>query len=194
MHPSGVQFGLSRGLVHLRGEEVLLSDALLEAVSIEAQLYVHLGKPPIEGNFLVEITVRAAQKALQQEQTARRQEVVPFFAGLNRVMYFTLSRVAERAAIARKEPKRLVTEPEFWNEFSVAAAGIRIKQGKTIAQIQKLLFEKCRELVRARYEKNDPENIRHTDLVALFIFNFWNATGLLPMTQALVILSSTVEE
>src|SRR5258708_30751965 len=30
MHPSGVQFGLSRGLLQLRGEEVLLSDELLE--------------------------------------------------------------------------------------------------------------------------------------------------------------------
>ena len=37
MHPSGVQFGLSRGLLQLKGEEVLLSDKLLEAISIEAR-------------------------------------------------------------------------------------------------------------------------------------------------------------
>ena len=86
MHQSGVQFGLSRGLLQLRGEEVLLSDQLLEAISIEAQLHLHLGRPPIDGNFLVDITVRAAQAALQNQAGARRQEIVPFFAGLNRTM------------------------------------------------------------------------------------------------------------
>src|SRR5260370_11787280 len=97
MHPSGVQFGLTRGLLQLRGEEVLLSDQLLEAISVEAQLRLHLGKPPIDGNFLVEMTVRAAQSAMGNEQTGRRQEIVPFFAGLNRAMYYNLSPLAERA-------------------------------------------------------------------------------------------------
>src|SRR5205807_737414 len=103
MHPLGVQFGLSRGLLQLRGEEILLSDELLEAVSIEAQVHLHLGKPPIDGNFLVDITVRAAQNALGNDQTGSRQEIVPFFASLNRTMYHTFCRVAERAGLAHKE-------------------------------------------------------------------------------------------
>src|SRR5216684_1379602 len=138
MHPSGVQFGLSKGLLQLRGEEVLLSDQLLETISVEAQLRVHLGKPPIDGNFLVEMTVRAAQEALGNDQTGRRQEIVPFFAHLNRIMYYTLSRVAERAGIAHKEPRKLITNPEFWNEFSTGASGVKVKPGKTMEQIQKM--------------------------------------------------------
>jgi hypothetical protein len=55
MHPSGVQFGLSRGLLQLRGGEVLLSDPLLETISAEAQKHLQFGKPPIRGNFLVDI-------------------------------------------------------------------------------------------------------------------------------------------
>src|SRR6266581_3517653 len=116
MHPSGVQFGLSRGLLQLRGEEVLLSDQLLEAISLEAQLHLHLGKPPIQGNLLVDITIRAAQSMLGNEHTGRRQEIVPFFASLNRTMYNTFCRVAEQAGLARKEPRRLMTNPDFWNE------------------------------------------------------------------------------
>src|ERR1051326_4954840 len=81
MHPSGVQSGLSHGLLQLKGEEVLLSDQLLETISIEAQLRLHLGKPPIQGNFLVEMTVHAAEEALGNDHTGRRQEIVPFFAG-----------------------------------------------------------------------------------------------------------------
>ena len=186
MHPSGVQYGLSKGLLQLRGEEVLLSDELLEAISVEAQLRVHLGKPAIDGNFLVAITVEAAEKALGDAQPGRRQEVVPFFAGLNRIMYYTCCRVAERAGIARKEPNKLFTNPEFWSEFTTKAVDTKVK-GKGIPKIQKALFKVCLELVRKRYAETDPDNARHADLIALFMFNFWNSIGLLPMTQALVI-------
>jgi hypothetical protein len=190
MHPSGIQFGLSRGLLQLRGEEVLLSDQLLDAISLEAQLHLHLGRPPIDGNFLVDITVRAAQNALGNEQGGRRQEIVPFFAGLNRTMYYTLCRIAERAGLAHKEPRRLITDPEFWNEFSSGAVDVKIKPGKSMAKLQKSLFKVCHEIVKKRYAQNDPDNARHADLIALFMFNFWNATGLLPMTQAVILGSN----
>ena len=190
MHPSGVQFGLSRGLLQLRGEEVLLSDQLLETISLEAQTHLQLGKPPIQGNFLVDITVRAAQDALGNQHQGRREEIVPFFANLNRTMYYTLCRVAERAGLAHKEPRRLLTNPDFWNEFSTKAVDANIKPGKSPAKTQKALFKVCHQIVRERYAKNDPSNVRHADLIALFMFNFWNVSGLLPMTQAVLILGS----
>jgi len=46
--------------------------------------------------------------------------------------------------------------------------------------------------VKTRYAQKDPDNARHADLIALFMFNFWNATGLLPLTQALVICASNI--
>ena len=190
MHPSGVQFGLSRGLLQLRGEEVLLSEELVERISVEAQIHLRLGRPPIKGNFLVDITVRAAQNALGTQQQGQRQEIVPFFTGLNRTMYYTFCRLAERAGLAHKEPRRLMTNPEFWKEFSERAVDLKAKPGKSIAKLQKVLFKVCHELVTKRYAENDPDNARHADLIALFMFNFWNVTGLLPMTQALVILGS----
>ena len=190
MHPSGVQFGLSRGLLQLRGDEVLLSDQLLEAILLEAQKHLRLGRPPIRGNFLVDLTVRAAQDAAATQQPGLQQETVPFYAHLNRTMYYTLCRVAERAGIAHKEPTKLLTNPDIWKEFSTKAVDLNIKPGKSVAKIQKALFKICHQIVKDRYAKNDPENARHADLVALFMFNFWNATGLLPMAQALVIFGS----
>src|SRR5947208_13873650 len=127
MNPSVVKFGLSRGLLKLRGEEVLLSDQLLEAISLEAKLHLLLGRPPIQANFLVDITVRAAQNALGNDQGARRQEIVPFFVGLNRTMYYTFCRVAERAGLAHKEPRRLITDPDFWNEVCNREGGVNSK-------------------------------------------------------------------
>ena len=179
-------------MLQLRGEDVLLSDSMLEAISVEAQLRFHLGKAAIEGNFLVELTVRAAEQALGTDHGGRRQEVVPFFAQLNRMMYYTCSRVAERAKIAVKEPKKLVTDPGFWGDFSTRSLNVKIKRGDDIEKIQKLLFKVCHKLVKERFAENDPDNARHADLIAFFIFNFWNATGLLPMAQAMVILGSNV--
>src|SRR5258708_12151035 len=113
MHRSGVQFGLSRGLLQLRGEEVLLSDQLLETISLEAQTHLQLGRPPIQGNFLVDITVRAAQDALGNQHQGRREEIVPFYANLNRTIYYTLCRVAERPGLTHKQPPHLLTNPNF---------------------------------------------------------------------------------
>ena len=45
MHPAGIEFGLSRRLLQFRCEEVL---------------WPHLKKPPIRGNFLVDLTIRVA--------------------------------------------------------------------------------------------------------------------------------------
>ncbi len=190
MHPLGVEFGLSRGLLQLRGEEALLSDQLLEAISLEAQKHVELGRPPIRGNFLVDLTVRAAQDALATQLQGRQEQMVPFFAHLNRTMYYTLCRVAERAGLAYKEPTRLMTNPDFWAEFSKKAVDADIKPGKSVPKIQKRLFKICHQIVKERYAKNDPGNVRHADLVALFMFNFWNATGLLPMVQATLTFGS----
>ena len=156
MHPSGVQFGLSRGLLQLRGEEVLLSDQLVEAISAQAQLHLQKGRHPIQGNFLVEITVRAAQDAAAHQLQGTRQEMTPFYAGLNRTMYYTLCRVAERAGLAHKEPRRLITNPEFWAEFCARAVDVNIKPGKSVAKIQKALFKVCHEIVITRTRKPIP--------------------------------------
>jgi len=43
-------------------------------------MHVQLGRPAIRGNFLVDITVRAAQDALGNHYQGRREEIVPFFA------------------------------------------------------------------------------------------------------------------
>ncbi len=90
------------------------------------------------------------------------------------------------------EPRRLITDPDFWNEFCNRAVDVKIKPGKSIAKLQKSLFKVCHEIVKKRYAQHDPDNARHADLITLFMFNFWNATGLLPMTQAVVILGANL--
>ena len=189
MHPAGVEFGLSRGLLQFRGDEVLLADSVVEELSLEAQIWVNLKKPAIKGNYLVDLTIRAADKLLENNRGTSR-EIAPFFGGLNRTMYYTLCRVAERAGVASKMPDRLLTNEEVWGEFCSRAADIELKPGPhpaRHARLQRSLFKICREIVKERYARNDPDHARHADLVALFMFNFWNATGLLQITQTAVL-------
>jgi hypothetical protein len=191
LHPLGIKFGLARGLLEKDGDEVLLSFRVLEDISTQSQVRNNNRRRPIDGNFLVDLTVRAAEALLQKNPlTAPRQEFVPFFAGLNRTMYSTLCRVAERAGLMRREPGKVFTDPAVWEEFSRGAADIQIKPGHSIPKLQRALYQVCRRVVREYYLKNDPDNLRYTDLISLFLFNFWNATGLLPMAQAVVILGA----
>jgi len=59
---------------------MVLSDQLLETISLQAQMHLQLGRPAIRGNFLVDITVRAAQDTLGNQHQGRREEIVPFLA------------------------------------------------------------------------------------------------------------------
>jgi len=190
MHPVGVQFGLSRGLLQLRGDQVFLSDHLLESVSLEAQLYVELRKPPTSNSIFTEIVNRVAENALSQEQMGQRQEMVSFFAGLPRALYHTLIMLAENANMGRKKGRNgFITNEELWHEFSERA--VDVKPAKTMARLRKSLFVECRKIVKRRYAERDPENEKHADLMALFLFNRWNGTGLLAMAEAIVVLHSS---
>ncbi|HYR87712.1 MAG TPA: hypothetical protein VE422_26755 [Terriglobia bacterium] len=44
----------------------------METISLHAQMHLQLGRPAIRGNFLVDITVRAAQDASGNQYQGRR--------------------------------------------------------------------------------------------------------------------------
>lgn len=138
----------------MRDDEVLLSDAILEKISIRL-------KPTF------------ASAVLQSRA----------------ISWWTL-----RSGPPKRPWERIVqaADPGFWSEFNSGAVGLNIKPGKSMAKIQKSLFKVCHELVRKWYVQNDSDNALHAALIALFMFNFWNATGLLPMAQALVIYGPKV--
>ena len=64
----------------------------METISLQAQMYLQLGRPAIRGNFLVDITVRAASR--------------------------------NGAGLAHREPRRFLTNPDFWNEFTAEAVDL----------------------------------------------------------------------
>ena len=72
-------------------------------------MYLQLGRPAIRGNFLVDITVRAAQDALGNQYQGRREEIVPFFASgrVTRDLYRKCS-VGKKCPALRRRLQRLV--------------------------------------------------------------------------------------
>src|SRR5262249_15171836 len=169
MHPSGVQFGLSRGLLQLRGEEVLLSQQLIDAVSAQAQQHVQLGRPPIQGNFLVDMTIRAAQDSLQTQHQGRTEEMIPFFTALNQTMYYTFCRLAEQAGAVNKTPRRLITNTKSGAVSAKRAVDTRLNRGKSEKNLGRALSQFYNNLAKRWYTKKAPETPRHSDLIALFM-------------------------
>jgi hypothetical protein len=184
MRPEGVQFGLSRNLLKLQGEQVFFADGLLEAVSAAAEEWIRFDGPPIEGNFLVDLSIRAADKLLDDDREG--DGIAPFFEDLNRTMFYTFCEVAQSAGLAKKMPTRLLTDPGLWAEFVCRSIEARVESDWEEDERERALFKICRQLVHETYSQRDPQNIRHADLMALFIFNFWNFTGLLPIALTLV--------
>src|SRR5437868_10840351 len=97
MHPAGIKFGLSHGLLELNGAGVVLSPPLLESISEMARRKVRRRKRVI---WIWDDAVSAAIGKLMPSSTAPRQEYVPFFTGLDRIIFETLMPIAEKAKIA----------------------------------------------------------------------------------------------
>ena len=114
---------------------------------------------------------------------APRQEVVPFFLGLDRVLSETLMPLAERAGMGRKIGREFLIDKAFWDEFGERIRGLQLTDD--MIEARKLFFRECCNTVRILCVQHDPDNARHADLLALFVFNDLNATGALTILERL---------
>ena len=96
MHPAGIKFGLSHGLLELNGADVVLSGQFLESISAMARRKIRRRKRVIG---IWDEAVHAALRAILVNWTEPRSEYVPFFTGLDRVVMETMMPIAEKATI-----------------------------------------------------------------------------------------------
>jgi hypothetical protein len=182
VHPAGIKFGLSVGLLQLRGAEVVVSDQLLESVSAQARRRIKLGKrvPP---TYIWDHVVNHGIRNVFEQTNAPRQEVVPFFTGLDRVLSETLMALAERAGMGRKIGREFLTGKAFWDEFGERIQKLELSQN--MIEVRKLFFLECCNAVKFLCAEHDPDNARHADLLALFMFNLLDASGGLTILERL---------
>ena len=174
MHPAGIKFGLSEGLLQLRGADVVVSDQLFESISAEARRRIKLGRR-VDGSLIWDHVVNRGLCKVFQQSAAPRHEVVPFFMALDRVIRESLMPLAERAQIGRKIGRDFITQAAFDDEFRERITRLDFSQG--LAAARKLLFRECCDTVRMLCSQHDPDNACHADLLALFVFNFLHTAG-----------------
>ena len=182
MHPAGIKFGLSLDLLQLRGAAVVVADQLLESISVEARRRIHEGEP-VTGTDIWDEVVNEGLGKVFERTDAPRQEVVPFFLGLDRVLSETLMPLAERAGMGRKIGREFLIDKAFWDEFGERIRGLQLTDD--MIEARKLFFRECCNAVRILCVQHDPDNARHADLLALFVFNDLNATGALTILERL---------
>ena len=182
MHPAGIKFGLSLDLLQLRGAAVVVADQLLESISVEARRRIHEGEP-VTGTDIWDEVVNEGLGKVFERTDAPRQEVVPFCLGLDRVLSETLMPLAERAGMGRKIGREFLIDKAFWDEFGERIRGLQLTDD--MIEARKLFFRECCNTVRILCVQHDPDNARHADLLALFVFNDLNATGALTILERL---------
>jgi hypothetical protein len=170
MHPAGIKFGLSHGLLELNGADVVLSGHFLESISEMARRKVQRRKRVMG---IWDEAVRAGlQRNIAQSFNAPRQEYVPFFTGLDRIVLETLMPIAEKAKMGRREGKYFFTNRTFWDRFrrDVRRPHMRLEA----AAAWRLHFRETYAVVRQLCAENTPENMRHAELLALCQLDGWD--------------------
>lgn len=169
MHPAGIKFGLSHGLLELSGADVILSDHFLESISEMARRKVQRRKRVMG---IWDEAVHAGLCKVFVSTTAPRQEVVPFFTGLDRIVMETLMPIAEKARMGHRHGKYFISDPAFWDRFrkDVRRPHMRDETGAA----WRLHFRETCAVIKDLCAQYTPENIRHAELLALCQLNSWD--------------------
>ena len=169
MHPAGIKFGLSHGLLQLSGDGAVLSPPLLESISEMARHKVRRRKRVI---WIWEEAVAAGLRKVLLRIDAPRQEVVPFYTGLDRIIFETMMPIAEKAKIAERYGKHFFSEHTFYKKFRNDIRRPHMRLEANLAW--RLHFRETLALIRQLLAQYSPEDMRHAELLALCQLDNWN--------------------
>src|SRR2546425_2203289 len=114
MHPAGIKFGLSHGLLELSGAGVVLSPLFLESIAEMARRKVRRRKRVV---WIWDEAVGAGIRKMFVSSTAPRQEIVPFFTGLDRIVLQTMMPIAEKAKIGHRHGAHFFSDWTFYSRY-----------------------------------------------------------------------------
>jgi hypothetical protein len=169
MHPAGIKFGLSHGLLELNRADVVLSGRFLESISEMARRKVQRRKRVMG---IWDKAVHAALCQTIESFNAPRQEYVPFFTGLDRIVLESLMPIAEKAKMGHREGRHFFTDPTFWARFRTDVR--RPHMRKEPGAAWRLQFRETYAVVKQLCAEHSPENMRHAELLALCQLDSWD--------------------
>ena len=170
MHPAGIKFGLTLGLLELDGSRIVLSSALVESISEVVRRKVQRRKRVL---WIWDEAVGAGLRKLMPVRIdAPRQEYVPFYTGLDRIIFETLGPIAEQAMIAERYGKYFFSEHTFYRKMRQDIRRPHMRLEANLAW--RLHFRETLALIRQLLTQYSPENMRHAELLALCQLDNWN--------------------
>jgi hypothetical protein len=169
MHPAGIKFGLSHGLLELNSASVVLSPPLLESISEMARRKVRRRKRVL---WIWDEAVTAGLRKVLCKIDAPRQEYVPFYTGLDRIIFETMGPIAEKAKIAERYGRHFSSEHTFYRKFR---QDIRRPHMRLEANLSwRLHFRETLGLIKQLLAEYSPEDMRHAELLALCQLDNWD--------------------
>src|ERR1700674_3711276 len=112
MHPAGIKFGLSQGLLELRGAEVVVSGAFLENLSAMARRKIRRRKRVM--CIWEEVVASGLRHTPYSLTGVPRQEHVPFYTGLDRIILQSVMPIAEQIQMGRRlDRKHFIAEAVY---------------------------------------------------------------------------------
>jgi hypothetical protein len=167
MHPAGIKFGLSQGLLELRGAEVVVSGRFLENLSEMARRRIQRRKRVM--CIWDEVVASGLRRTPYSLTDVPRQEIVPFFTGLDRVILISMMPLAEEIQMGRRYGSKY---------FISQVAGIlnrdtRRCHARTRNEAWRFRFRQIYAAIIGLCKEYAPEHLRHAELLALCELNTW---------------------
>jgi hypothetical protein len=169
MHPAGIKFGLANGLLELSGAAVVLSPSLLENISEMARRKVQRRKRVL---WIWDEAVAAGIRKMPFAIDAPRQEYVPFYMGIDRIIFETMGPVAEKAKIATRYGRHFSSDPTFYRKFRHDIRRPHMRLEANLAW--RLHFRETLGVIKQLLAEHSPRDVRHAELLALCQLDNWD--------------------
>ena len=151
------------------GSRVVLSPPLVESISGMARRKVQRRKRVL---WIWDEAITAGIRNAVVGIDAPRQEYVPFYTGLDRIIFETLGPIAEQAKIAEGCGKHFSSEHTFYRKMRQDIQRPHMRLEANLAW--RLHFRETLALIRQLLARYSPENMRHAELLALCQLDNWD--------------------
>jgi hypothetical protein len=158
MDSAGVKFGLSQGLLELKGAAVVVSPLLLENISSLARRKIARRKRVAD--IWNEVVAGGLRRMPYSLTDVPQEEYRAFFAGIDGVVMRTMIDVAEEVRMGQRCRQCFATDITYG--YELAKYGPRMR---TEHVDDRFRFRQTYAAIRGLCKRYAPENLRHAELL-----------------------------
>jgi hypothetical protein len=168
MHPSGIQFGLSQGLLELNGDDVVISGPFRDRISAITRRWIRRRKRVV--CIWDSVVTEALQEMPYSLEGARPRNYMPFYTGLDRAVLQAMMPIAEEAGMGHGRFPRSFNSDNIWERLKKDTRRYPVSSLNGYWRVQ---FRKIYSVIIGLCKENAPEHLHHAELLALCEVNHW---------------------